>query len=252
MYKPTKSEADEQIISQFVEQVDRIDTLLRRGKDNQAEAAIQKLISDLEALALIYLSTEVARNFKKGSLGAITELRKIMSDVATEFTETHTLLAKQQTEIIKQGFVNAIDNVRKNVAYVKSQGIISKLLNTNATERDITRINVGGRLLTVEHYISQVVYTGSATTQNIGALSRYLDNGIQYVKVVERASAPDRACQWMNGKIIKVGDLGLTPPLHPNCFGSVIPVLDVDVSQVLTGIDDPRIPEDVRKVLKRG
>lgn len=251
MYKPTKTEADERIIAQFNEQVDQIERAIKREESKKAERLIDSLISDLEALSIAYLATELPRHFKRGSIGAVEELEKVLTDVKTAFTDKQKKVLAQQVEITKAGFQTAIDGIRKNSKKILAQGILQKLLQAITAETDITRIVVGGRSLSIEHYISQVVYTTSAQTQNLGAITRYQENGIKYVQVVERAQAPDAACQFMNGKIVKVGDLNMTPPYHPNCFGSVIPVVGEPSSQPLSGIDDERIPEEARKIMKR-
>lgn len=101
----------------------------------------------------------------------------------------------------------------------------------------------------LEDYSSMLTHTILADAHNTGSATRYVQNGVQFARVIERTDAPDRTCKWMNGKVINVLDRRLLNPFHPNCMGGIAPFLGEAPQDAIMSAEDPKIPADVRAML---
>ena len=252
--KPIRTAEDEQLIAQFSELTDRLDRLIRNGGPRRTvERAADDLIAQIELLSSAYLTTELSRHFKRGSNYAIEDLAKVAKEVDTSFSDIHTELVQQQANQLQESYATAIGGVRRNVKTAIGAGVTAAILSAlrggnSDTNVDVRSINIGGRNWNLEHYLSMATYTASAQTQNLGAAVRYMQNDVKYFRRIERASAPDRLCQWARNKIFSFDMTEFIGALHPNCFGGIEPV-QKQTGEVISSFD--QVPNDVQKLIRK-
>lgn len=270
---PRISDAERQLIAGYTEAAGRIERLVREAQPKRKRflmTRVDAVLRSLEDLTRGYIQNDIPAQFLTGSNEAIKQLRQIRSrvEINESFTQVHKEAVQQIADDASLSFGRGVLELRKSVertvSTARKQEIINELIiaevsGASATERvkkifedaDVFGIRVGNRTLSIDHYASMLAHTIVAEAHNSGAATRYAANGVEYGIRVERADAPDAPCQWMRNKVVWLGEPRFVGPVHPNCMGGIKPYFG-DTSQAYRSIDDPRIPEKVRKVLAKG
>lgn len=269
---PRVTDPDRKLIAAYSEAALR----LRRALDGATSANRRRLLAlvdsylnELDALTGKYVRENLVQHFRDGSTEAIEQLKKIrgFGTIDEEFGLIHReamqALADDAVESFGNGLTTAKRSAKKAInqatrRQILTETIASDVQGQSPTERvkrilldqGITALQSGNRRWTLEHYASMLTNTLIADAHNQGAATRYVSNGVQYVEVIERVTAPDITCQTMRGKIVKLGDSRLIPPLHPNCFGGIKPFMG-DPTGAIESVDDPRLPAEVRAMLRK-
>lgn len=231
---------------------------------------IDSLIAELDAMTAEFIRDGLPEIFKEGSEEAIRELRKIkgFGEIDESYIGLHREAMQALADDASFKFANALEGVRRSarslVSEAQKQKIINQLLVAEVEgaarpsdrvksvfeEAGITAIKTPTRTINLEDYASTLTHTILADAHNTGAMTRYLSNGVQYVEVIERGTAPDLTCRFMRGKIVYLGDRRLLPPYHPNCFGGIKPYFGEPGNPLMTP-EDSRIPAEAKKLMLR-
>lgn len=232
-------------------------------------ARINPILSQLEEITRDYAKSGISEHFVKGSDEAIAQLKKVRGiEVDDTFTTPQKEVLQRLADEAVLNLGEAIRGLRQNavktIGRAEKQKALQQILvaeiegasNPAARVKEVfeqaglTAITTGNRRLSLDHYASMVTHTVLAEAYNMGAATRYTQNGVEFARRIERSDAPDYPCQWLRDKIVWLGEPAFIKPLHPNCFGSISPFFG-DASEALRSVDDPRIPAEVRKQLVR-
>ncbi|PQO47383.1 phage minor capsid protein [Blastopirellula marina] len=269
---PRISPADRRLITAYTEAALRIERQLRDVSDpkrrDSIKARIEPILSELEAITAQYLRKDLAAQFKRGSQEAVDTLRK-MKEFRGDIKESFTQLHKEALQVLADGAAKSFGvgirgvrgEVERMISTATKQQIQAEILAADASgskaavkdifeKQGFASFRSDSRTWNLDHYASMITHTILAEAHNTGAATRYAENGVEFVRIIERETAPDACCKWMRGKIVWLGERRLLNPFHPNCFGSFAPYFG-DTSQAFRSIDDPRIPKEVRKFLAR-
>ena len=269
---PKITAADRILVSAYAEAALRIERLLQSSDVRQSAillGRVDSILAELRDISQRYVGTDLPEHFVKGSNEAIAKLTSLSSfgDIDTSFGPLHRETIQRIADGAADSFGNAVVSLRKSVELKISQAekkrVVTELIAANVEGSDTTKavkealddigiigVRAGERTLNLEHYASLVANTVLADAYNMGAATRYIANGVEYGRRIERADAPDKLCQWMRDKIVWLGEPRFVGALHPNCFGAIVPYFG-DTSQAIRSLDDPRVPEYVRKALSR-
>lgn len=256
----------------YVEAALRIERQLLAATDPTARrvilARIEPILAELEEMTATYLIKDLPAHFRIGSQEAVDTLRRMKAyrgRIDESFTQLHKEALQAIADQAARSFGNGIDTVRGDVERMIStatkQKVQAEILAAEAAggkaavreifeSEGITGFRSANRTWTLENYSAMITRTIAAEAHNTGSVTRYAENGVEYVRIIERATAPDVCCQWMKDKIVWIGERRLLNPYHPNCIGSFAPWFG-DTKGAIRSINDPRIPQEVKKFLLR-
>lgn len=230
---------------------------------------LNAILAQLDEMTADYVDEDIAHQFRIGSAAALADLRKLnIPDLSTEFTPFHREAVKQLADDARLRFGAAIEAVRRDATLklsaatkemVLQEMLVKELqggLNPTKAVQDILK-NQGitavrtrnGRQIGLEDYADTLVRSISTEAHNAGAVARYVENDVQYGRVIERETAC-KICLPMRGKIVWLGDPRLRPGYHPRCNGGIEPVIG-KVDNPIRSPDDPRIPQVTRDAMLR-
>jgi hypothetical protein len=266
---PKITDADWTLMAQYQEAALRLQRALETARTvrdrKRVLAQVEAVLRELEELTHGYLAENIPAQFKAGSEEAIAELGKLRGFGAIDetFSAIHQEAVQQLANDATLKFARAIQGTR-DAAEIKigealKQQLVNELIQSEIQgtaprtkqvfqEAGITAFQSPSRGWSLDDYADMLTHSITAEAHNTGAMTRYLSNGVQYAQAIERVDAPDRLCQWMRDKIIWLGERRFIAPMHPRCFGGIKPYLG-DPADAYRSLDDPRIPEDVRKLL---
>ncbi|QDT46175.1 hypothetical protein Pan258_01920 [Symmachiella dynata] len=269
---PRISDAERRLISAYIEAANRVDQALRTiGKSPRKallRAKINPIIQQLQSLTNEYLAKDLPEQFRRGSQEAVKQLKKhseFKGDIDESFTQAHKNALQQIADDASLSFGRGLQELVKSAdrafSEARKQQIVTEILTSEVTgetanvkkillDQGVTGIRTANRTLSVDHYTAMLTHTILAEAHNMGAATRYLQNGLGFARRIERADAPDYPCQWLRNKIVWLGEPRFVGPVHPNCFGAIQPYFG-DTTEALVSLDDPRIPEKVKTALRR-
>lgn len=264
--------ADERLIAAYREAALRINRTLADLTPRNKRVILRRIdiiLGELDRMSAEYVQQALPLHYRDGSDEAVRQLQNLrgFSDEIDEtFGSIHREAMKALADDAKLKFANALEGVRRSsqslISRELKQKIIGQLLVSEIEgaanpagrvqevleQEGIVAIQGRNRNWTLEDYSAMLTHTVLADAHNTGSATRYVANGIQFARVIERADAPDRTCQWMGGKVVFLGDRRLLNPYHPNCMGGLSPVFGEQPDAIMS-LDDSRIPGDVLEML---
>lgn len=260
-------EEDNTIVATYIEAAEQLRSLILSGASSTSIAtASRRIINELEFETSNYLQNSLPNQFRSGSDDMIVKLNDLLDEVSDEFTQQHNEIITAVVTRAGKGFKNALEstirNIEKALSRQEQQRTLETIGGSGATDEAIISELIrdgglrsvdtdGSRVFKLETYVESAIAFAVADAYNQGGITRMLHNGIQYGRVIENGPKPDQTCQFMNGQIVNVSDIGLTPPYHPRCFGFVDPILDTGELEALENANETRIPFKVKNTLLR-
>lgn len=266
---PKISDQEQRLISAYIEGANRIARLLASGKaTSRTRAQADAVLSQLRSVTKEYLGKGLPEQFRRGSAEAVKKLQGVKGlRIDETFTQLHKEALQQLSDDAALGFGRSLQEIKRDVERAitnsRKEEIIGEILASEVAGEDsaanvkkqfedagVIGIRTPTRTLSIEHYVSTITHTVLADAHNMGAATRYMQNGVQFGRRIERASAPDYPCQWLRNKIVWLGERRFVGAIHPNCMGGIAPYFG-DTSEAYRSIDDPRIPAEVRDALAK-
>lgn len=269
---PKITTADERLIAAYREAALRLERTLQDANGRNKSAILRRInviLAELSQLSNDYVTRDLVEKFKEGSEEAVKLMLKTdgIEEVDVSFTQIHKEAMQQLADDATLKFANAIEGARREASSlltrVQKQKILGKLIAAEIEgasnpaarvqevleEEGIVSLRTPSRRITIEAYADMLVNTLLGEAHNLGALTRYVSNGLEYVRVIERDTACP-ICKPMDDKIVWLGDPRLIPIYHPHCRGGIAP-FQGEPENPIRSIDDPRIPEKTRTAMLR-
>lgn len=270
---PRISDADRRLLAAYHEAAIRLQRILQEAKGTRAQRMVlrrvDELLGELDSLTAGYVALAIPVHFRDGSEEAIAHLRRLSGfteEIDEEFGTLHKEAIQRLADDAALRFASALEGVRREsqslIAAAQKQKIVTELIVSEIEgapnpaqrvkeileEEGLVALRSTTRKWTLDDYASMLTHTLLAEAHNTGATTRYLANGVEFARIIERPDAPDRTCQWMRNKVVWLGDTRLLNPYHPHCMGGIAPFSGEPEDPILSA-DDPRIPADVRSML---
>lgn len=268
---PALSHEDRKLIAAYARAAEILSKQIRTIKPNQTDRfkrQVRSIVSELEDLTASYLPDNLRLQYINGSTEAVEHLRSLAQfkgDIDETFTQLHREALQQLVTDAKDKFATALvsvtrrgDRIVTNLQKqrIQEQILLSEIQGENAVSKvkdylegqQITAVRASNRDWGLEEYSAMLVHTVVAEAHNTGAANRYLQNGVQHARRIERVNCC-KFCRPFKDKIIWLGDRRLLPPSHPWCFGAITPAIGPFEEVPLRSPHDPRIPNYARDFL---
>jgi hypothetical protein len=214
---------------------------------------IDEITEKLDEKTLDWLTTEIPKEYKKGSFEAISESKKQGLELKqTAFGQIHKEAVETLVEDAYLDFANGMEGVKRAgrefvseiakmkineriiVGQIKGESLytIKREVKKLVEKRGFTAlIDRGGKRWKIDKYAEMLVRTHVIKANGAGTKNRLLENEVDLIEISKHASACP-ICQPYEGNIYSLSGndkkRGKAPelPIHPNCKHSYLPHIE--------------------------